>query len=153
MFRAPETNVGMSSLLAGEGFVEEGIVRAEPLHALLSINDIKKARLIKVDVEGMEVSVILGLLPALVDARRDLEVIVEVGGGSGDGAPSAVEAADRIIPLMVSQGFNAYRIVNDYRPQACVSPARRARPRRLRSAASVTQECDLIFSRKTKKWL
>ncbi len=153
MYRAPANNIGSSSLFEGDGFSDEGEIMAAPLAELLTAEDIQRARIIKIDVEGFEVAVIRGLLPALVETRRDLEIIVEIGGGPGASAPSATAAARQIIPLMAAFGFHVYHVTNDYSPHAYVRSRRSHRPSRVRTGVDTFQECDLIFSRKSRKRL
>ena len=153
MFRAPANNLGSSSLLEGDGFECEGEVQAAALADLLTADEIRRARIIKIDVEGLEVVVVQGLLPVLAQARHDLEIIVEVGGGPGASAPSASSAAGEIIPLMKAMGFNVYRVANNYSPRYYAEVSSFSRPARLSGGLATLGECDLIFSRKNKKLL
>ncbi|CAK6687713.1 hypothetical protein OGCDGJMD_00277 [Cyanobium usitatum str. Tous] len=153
MYRAPANNLGSSSLLEGDGFECEGEVQAAALADLLTADEIRRARILKIDVEGLEVVVVQGLLPILDHARHDLEIVVEVGGGPGASAPSASSAAGEIIPLMKAMGFNVYRATNNYSPRFYAETSSFSRPARLSAGLDTLGECDLIFSRKNKKRL
>lgn len=146
LFRAPAANLGASSIYADVGYEDEGEVDAHPLYQLLTTEEVRRARVIKIDVEGAEAAAVKGLLPLLPSTRADLEIIIEVGGGP-KGSPAANESASAIIAALAAEGFHAYRIVNDYRPSAYISTRAYARPVRVRSASDVSEECDLIFSR------
>jgi len=147
MFRAPDSNLGATSTFNGADFQEDGEVAARPLSDVLTTEETQKARLIKIDVEGAEAEVVKGLLPLLRIARRDMDIIVEVGGGP-IGSPSAEESAGRIIPLLAREGFNVYKIENDYGASTYRLMKPPTRPLRVRDLSAITQECDLIFSRR-----
>lgn len=146
LFRAPAHNLGATSTYADAGFEDEGAVEAQSLHALLTTEEIARTRLIKIDVEGAEISVVKGLLRVLSMARKDLEIVIEVGGGP-KGSPRAEESAAVIVPLFAEHGFNVYRLRNDYAPAAYVR-THYASPQRVRDAKSIREECDLVFSRR-----
>lgn len=145
LFRAPAFNVGASSKYSDVGYEDEGEIVARPLYQLLTSDEIARARVVKIDVEGAEAEVVKGLLPALATARSDLEIIVEVGGGP-PGSPTATESAATLVPLLQAHGFHLYRILNDYGANSYVQNARPVRPQRI-SLRDVNQECDLVFSR------
>lgn len=147
LFRAPAANLGASSIFADVGYEDEGEVDAYPLYQLLTAAEAKRARVIKIDVEGAEIAVVNGLLPLLASSRPDLEIIVEVGGGPR-GSPNAHQSAQTIMATLGAHGFHAYHIDNDYRPSAYIGARRYTAPVRVRSANNVAAECDLIFSRR-----
>lgn len=72
-------NVGASSLDrdAHQGSKFEANVLCDTLPQLVG-DDLGRARLIKIDVQGFEYEVVQGLLPALTSTRADLEFVVEV---------------------------------------------------------------------------
>lgn len=152
LFRAPAHNLGASSTYADIGYEDEGEVDAHPLHQLLTADEIARARIVKIDVEGAEAAVVQGLLPLLDRARADLEIVIEVGGGPA-GSPTARQSAAAIIAPLARHGFHVYRILNDYQPMAYVRKDATARPISVRSAESVSQECDLVFSRQATSTL
>ena len=146
LYRAPEWNLGATSLYCEPGFVEEGEVDAAPLSELLTRAEAERARVIKIDVEGAEAAAVRGLLPLLPSLRDDAELVVEVGGGPrGARGPDTARA---VIGMLCGHGFNVYRLENDYAPTAYRAGGACARPRRVRDGGSVTGECDLVFSRR-----
>lgn len=147
LFRAPASNLGASSTIRADGFLDEGEVEARPLHELLDRDEGGRARVVKIDVEGAEAAVIKGLLPLLCRSRRDLELVVEVGGGP-PGSPSAAESAAAIALMLGPEGFHAYQLENDYHPESYPRTGELRRPRRARDLASLVGECDLVFSRR-----
>jgi FkbM family methyltransferase len=76
-YRAP-WNDAESSTVPGKGTEPVGEVRALPLPAALTEEELRRARVIKVDVEGGELGVLQGLRPAAGALRPDTEIAVEV---------------------------------------------------------------------------
>lgn len=153
MFRGPSWNLGASTLFSRPGYDDEGLIAAHPLHSLLAPEEIAAARIVKIDTEGAEVSVVEGLLPVLDAGRHDLEVVVEVGGSRADGAYSAAEAAARIMAMVSPVGFNVYRIWNSYDADAYISRRGGRRPARITAPDEITEECDLVLSRRDAREL
>jgi FkbM family methyltransferase len=144
LFRAPPTNMGASSIIHDPAFEPQGVVNARPLSEMLTPDEIRRARIIKIDVEGAELAVVHGLLPALSAVRNDFELVVEVGGGPPT-SPSAHASCDEICSLLKPLGFRPYKLLNPYAASAYLSRSVTVRPRRLRSG--VEEETDIIFSR------
>ncbi len=72
-----EENAGGASLAKAVGPVEAEVV-ARPLAQMLTAEEITRARVIKIDVEGAEVAAVTGLLPVIERMRSDAAIIVEV---------------------------------------------------------------------------
>jgi FkbM family methyltransferase len=83
VFKAPGRNLGGTSIFSDDKFEFESTVDGQRLCDILSREEICKARVIKIDVEGAEVLALRGLLPVLVHARKELEIVIEVGGDLG----------------------------------------------------------------------
>ena len=142
LYRAPDSNIGMTGLVKQAEFEVEAEVPAASLSALLRPEEIERARIIKIDVEGAEGSVLAGAASLLEHGRPDLEWIVEVH-------PKLLEqqggCAEDVIRTFAAAGYHAYRLnddfilPNEYPRQAAVAPVRLAEP--------VREETTLIFSR------
>jgi FkbM family methyltransferase len=145
LFRGPDDNRGQTTTrhVAGDArFTFEAEVRAAPLAAILTEAEIRRARLIKIDVEGAEFAVVSGLLPLLGHARPDLEVIVEIVPeflGSQGRAPTD------IVELFEARGYCAYTLGSEYDGSRYADSRSHEVPRRLR--APITSECNVLFSR------
>jgi FkbM family methyltransferase len=145
LYGAPATSAGVTTLYpsvaALHGFQATGTVAAEPLGSLLTAEELRRARVIKVDVEGAEWRVVRGLLTALPETRPDLELMVEL-------TPAVVEerfGAWHLLEQLEQSGFYAYRMHNEYEP-----PIRRRAfvpPERLRDSIGGAQ-IDVVFSRR-----
>jgi FkbM family methyltransferase len=121
-------------------------VEAKPLSMILRPEEIKAARLMKIDVEGAESRVISEMTSWLGETRDDFEVIIEV-------ARSIVEAEGKrledLLSLFERFGFQAYRIENDYRTESCVQSNVRKEPKRIyRWPDEPVDQVDLILSRR-----
>jgi FkbM family methyltransferase len=144
LFRGPIDNCGGTSLVVDgtPGSTFECVVRAEPLGEIVSAEEWRRARLVKIDVEGAEADVVAGMLPLLARAPRDLELVVEI-------APDMLEKQGKrpedVLKIFRAAGFHAYRIENDYTAASYLNPATARRPTRI-TEPLVTQT-DVVFSR------
>lgn len=142
---ASSANMGANSIVPWDGPVESTFdIEALPLPDLLLDAEVETARIVKVDVEGAEGSVVRGMAPLLDRLRPDAEVTVEV---TPERMAQLGDDVDELLDTFRSRGFHVYRLANDYAaatyPTALDGPA--AVPVRWRGP--VTQESDLIFSR------
>ncbi|MFI6695922.1 FkbM family methyltransferase [Streptomyces sp. NPDC050433] len=142
---ASSANMGANSIVPYDGSAESSFeVEAFPLVELLDPVEISTARVIKIDVEGAEGSVVRGMIPMLDKLRPDCEITVEV---TPDRMAQLGYSAEELMQTMRKHGFHAYRLVNEYTPESYVAAlhGKRAIPVRWRGA--VVEESDLIFSR------
>lgn len=116
-------------------------VRADTLQALVGTEDLRRARLVKIDVEGAEFDVIRGFAPALEELPPDAEVIVEVGPARASGA-AEVQA---LFDPFERAGFHPYALPNSYFPERyLLDPI----PESLARLDQIpTAETDVVFSR------
>jgi FkbM family methyltransferase len=114
-------------------------VSAAPLSALLSKDEIKAARIIKIDVEGAEEQVTLGLGSILQSGRSDLEVVMEV----------STRAFDNIISFFRHHGFFPYHMPNDYSIVSYLAgrPPAQVKLLRLQAPPKGAFDVDVIFSK------
>ncbi|WP_338677572.1 FkbM family methyltransferase [Streptomyces sp. SCSIO 30461] len=142
---ASSANMGANSIVPYEGQAESTFEAvARPLPDLLTEDEIRRARVIKVDVEGAEGSVVRGMSAMLPLLRPDAEITVEV---TPDRMAQLGDSAEELMETLSAHGFHPYRLVNDYAPEtypAAIHGASRV-PERLHG--SVTGESDLIFSK------
>jgi FkbM family methyltransferase len=80
----------------------EADVRAAPLATILTAEEIARARLIKIDVEGAEEAAVAGLLPVIPSLRSDVELIVE----------TLPHTAANVSRMLVAFGFKGRRLPN-----------------------------------------
>ena len=152
LFRGHVYNTGLTTVLEEQGYEFECEVDAAPLSIVIRPEEMQNARLIKIDVEGAELSVVAGMVPLLSSGRGDLEIIVELhpehlaqqGKRPGD-----------LLRTFSDAGFHAYILENDYSPLRYVS-RRIEKPARIRTSSL---SCPLkigtllVFSRKDSEFL
>jgi FkbM family methyltransferase len=152
VYPGPPKNCGATNILgtrptdkAEPAQLNARIVDSRPLDELLSGEEKQRVRLIKIDVEGVELDVIQGMRAILTSGRRDLEIVVEV-------TPTAdpTRSQEQIFRLFRDSGFHPYLIPRFpyYEPP----PYRIERPRRLRVPVVSTQS-DILFSRRDAETL
>ena len=146
VFRGPETHIGLSTIIEAEarkqGCELEGQVAAAPLLSLLNPEEIRTARLIKIDAEGAEWAVVAGMSSMLHSGRPDLEVTVEIN-------PACLarqgRSADELVQIFSAAGFHPYLLENNYKAAGYIPPIEVRRPVRLRRPIEWTM--DVVFSR------
>lgn len=137
-------NLGANSIVPWEGPVESTFVtEARTLPELLTQDEIARARVLKIDVEGTEGRVIRGLAPVLNGLRPDAELAVEV---APDRMEKLGDSVTELLDIMGRHGFHTYLLANDYASRSYPSALRHPRPP-VRWHGPVTGQCDLIFSR------
>ncbi|MGW3488369.1 FkbM family methyltransferase [Streptomyces sp. NPDC001054] len=142
---ASSANMGANSIVPYDGPIEaRHEVPASPLSSLLTEDEVQRARVIKIDVEGAEGKAVRGLAPLLGQLRSDAEVTVEV-------TPSRMaelgDSAAELLDIMAAGGFHPYRLPNDYSPGSYPAAIRSPLPPLRRLRGEVTGESDLVFSR------
>lgn len=142
---ASSANMGANSIVPYDGPVESSFeVEAFPLFELLDTVEISSARVIKIDVEGAEGSVVRGMIPMLDKLRPDCEITVEV---TPDRMTQLGDSVEELMRTMRDHRFHAYRLVNEYTPESYVAALRGKRAVPVRWRGPVVEESDLIFSR------
>jgi FkbM family methyltransferase len=140
VFRAPDTNTGETTTLPMKGYELEAEVAAAPLSYILTPEEFRRARLVKIDVEGAEWPVLRGIFPSAACWRNDLEFIVEIDPESWPPEDSVEELFDRFERV----GYHPYEVANDYSSLSYLRPMT-TRPERIRRPAA--RHMDIIFSR------
>lgn len=147
MFLADEGNLGHSttvkSLADKEGMVFETKVRANTLENLVGSANLRNARLIKLDVEGAELTVLAPLFGSLDRFSPDTEWLIELCPGFSAGGQQDV---DTIFQAFRAAGYVAYSIPNVYDTGFILSPP--VNPDLLAITAPPTDLCDVLMSRR-----
>ena len=118
-------------------------VQALPMADILSDDEIRQTRIIKIDVEGAELQVLRGLAPLLGRMRADLEVAMEI---SPSLMPDAEAAREEIFSVMQAAGFSAFVFDNDYGVETYLRRGPGKRPVTL-SDSTIGSQADILFSR------
>ncbi|WP_425543953.1 FkbM family methyltransferase [Streptomyces crystallinus] len=142
---ASSRNMGATSTVPYDGPAESTFeIEARPLPEILDPAEIANARVIKIDVEGAEGSVVRGLAPLLDRLRPDAEITVEV---TPHRMKQLGDDVTELLTTMREHGFHTYRLTNDYAPESY--PAALSGPAAVpvRWRAPIDSESDLVFSR------
>ncbi|MEF3112476.1 FkbM family methyltransferase [Streptomyces chrestomyceticus] len=142
---ASSHNMGANSIVPYAGEAESTFeVAAQPLSDVLSADELARARVIKIDVEGAEGSVVRGLVPLLDQLRSDAELAIEV-------TPQRMlelgESAEELLGALRAHGFHMYRLPNDYTASRYPAALRREAAVPIRWREPITEESELLFSR------
>ena len=132
-----------SSKAITRGFKSEGHVDAAPIDQIVPRDDLLKARIIKIDVEGAEAQVIQGMLHLLKEFSDNTEIIVELNR-------EAIEESDQtigdILELFKQNGFYAFQILNDYSADPYLYRSPVSSPKFL--DGTDFEQVDVIFSKR-----
>jgi FkbM family methyltransferase len=110
----PVTTTAMPQWAAEWHLENELKVGARPLSSILQADEIKAARLIKIDVEGAEWHVLAGMEPLMSACSDDLEIILEVTPSISETEGKTSEdildffAAWKFHPYCIDNAVNAY---------------------------------------------
>jgi FkbM family methyltransferase len=152
VFHGSEYEVGQTTILEDEalkrGFEVECEIDAAPLSTILRREEMENARLVKVDVEGAEWSVVHGMQPLLNSSRGDLEIMMEV---KPECLSQRGKRPEDLLSILLDAGFYAYRLKNDYSALSYLAPPTDERPTRIRN--EIESCTDVIFSRQDSEHL
>lgn len=146
MYHAGYENEGASTFLPGRYQSEPTVVEGLPLQDILSETEIKATRLIKIDTEGAEYLILLGLFTILDKLRNDVEIVVEI-------TPDALtdDEMEHIFSTFQTAGFFPYLLNNDYSPEYYVSYGKNRRITKMQSFP--VKQSDIIFSKTNDEFL
>jgi FkbM family methyltransferase len=144
--RGPAWNLGWSTTRAGHGLSPECQVPALPLDQILTNDERRSLRLIKVDVEGSERELFAGLLQLLHDAPEHAEVVLELSPRWWHEKPASIEQA---LQPFLDAGYHVYLVNNDYSPWRYLWPDSIQAPQRLRGPVqnNWVGQFDVVLSR------
>jgi FkbM family methyltransferase len=146
VYAGPDHNIGLTTTVQTRGFLQQGVIYALPLDDLLTRDEARAARLVKIDVEGGEVEVLAGMRRFLAECRDDAEILVEVSPLWW--ADATKRPIDVLQPLF-DAGFHAYEMDNNYWPWRYMWPRCVRRPTRCtRDLTKRVKRLDLVMSRR-----
>ncbi len=121
------------------------VVDAEPLSRILSRDEIQRARLIKIDIEGAEWNVISEMTSWLSSTAHNLEIVIEI---SKSMLRMQHKSFATVLALFERFGFQAYRLNNDYLASTCVGGNAEGIASRITTWPNETvDQIDIVFSK------
>jgi FkbM family methyltransferase len=126
-----------------EGMHREAIVRADTIAGLVGADVLRRARLVKVDVEGAERAVLAPLLASGAALGRDTEWLVELTPGYSSGGQ---RDADWIFDTFAALGYEAYILPNAYEHSCYLARPHAPHLQPVRQMAG--HQADVLFKRR-----
>ncbi|MFE7740846.1 FkbM family methyltransferase [Nocardia sp. NPDC057455] len=142
----PHANTGATTTIRPDTYQSTVTVPGLPLAQMLHPGDLENARIIKVDVEGAEGTVLTQLAASIPRLRTDCEIIVEVTPYWL--ATTGHDASELLKPFM-DNGFHPYRIQNSYAPEDIPGMLRRSLPPSP-ATGPFPRQIDLLLTRATE---
>jgi FkbM family methyltransferase len=139
LYEGGKGNIGAATTVATRGGQHLFTVPARPLTKILSGDEARAARLMKIDVEGAEAPILHDILDNLPAFSPDLEIIVEMSSSTDDGAAVFARTAEA--------GFRAYGIANRY--DLVWYAIWRERSPYVALTSCPAEQTDILFSRRT----
>ncbi|MCP4359516.1 MAG: FkbM family methyltransferase [Chloroflexi bacterium] len=149
VFFSGEHNIGMTNTVQGLVGQFETEVALLPLDTMISDTMWKKVRIVKIDVEGAEFSVVKGLRKLLEKkSNPNVEIVVEVNPN-----PLQLQGIDpaEILAFFQEFGFFPYFLKCNAGPDDYLSGQRQTHAAMITTA--ITQQTDVIFSRQQREYL
>ena len=146
MFHAGAGNEGATTSIAGKFNSDPVKISGKPLPCLLTDGEIKSIKLIKIDVEGAEYSVVTGMKELIKSLPDDAEVVIEI-------TPSAYSEGQlaEVFDIFKSAQFLPYALENSYDPNYYIQGLQPVLPSLLRSLP--TKQTDVVFSKVSAEFL
>ena len=145
LFQGPPQHSGISTVMPSfaerhRGYEKAGQIRARPLPELLNPVELSTLRVLKIDVEGAEQEVLLGLEPMLDSAPHDLEIFLELNPTEYD--------VDRLLVPIRRRGFRAWIIPYQFNPEYCLNYSTQQRRDNFEELLETPkQQVDVLVSR------
>lgn len=117
LFQGPPNHSGITTVVPSfaerrRGCEMAGQIHARPLSELLNSDEIATLRVLKIDVEGAEREVLVGLEPLLDSVPDDLEIFLELN-------PTEYDVGRLLTPIR-KRGFRVWTIPYQFRPEYCL---------------------------------
>jgi FkbM family methyltransferase len=145
IYAGPPDNVGATSVrddwYGGGRERFEATVPAAPLASLLEPDELQRVRLLKIDVEGAELPVVLNLLDTMHEFGPDMDIVVEM---SPRGLEKAGLTFEEIAGRFREFGYAWYALENEYDLGPYLQP--QVRPP-VRGTATPSRQVDVVFTK------
>ena len=150
VYRGPSFNIGITSTVKTLNLTLECEIDAVPVAELLEPDELRRLKLVKIDIEGAEEHVLPSLGEFLASCPEGTEFLIELTplwwkekkGRIGD-----------VLAAFSSAGYHFYRIQNSYAPWRYLWPLSVHRPVRIRGEVKCRFQIDLVVSRTDADYL
>ncbi|WP_280264803.1 FkbM family methyltransferase [Nocardia wallacei] len=136
-------NDGATTTIPPDDPVAEFAAAGRPLAEMVGPGDLENARMIKVDVEGAEGTVLSQLARLVPRLRSDCEILVEV---TPKWLAAMGHTVDEILKPLTDKGFRVFRVPNSYAPEDMTVAARHPSPP-IPLTGAITRQTDLLLTR------
>lgn len=150
VYRGPLGDIGQTNIIGFGSIEQECEIEALPLVDILTEDEMKNARLIKIDVEGSEWSVVHGLTSIFDLCCPDLEFVIEINSYR---LSKQDKSSEEIFHIFSEHGFNAYILDDDYDPYIYLNLQKIIRPIRIRHINQTKPIMYVVFSRQDSDFL
>jgi FkbM family methyltransferase len=140
LYEVSDGNIGAATTLASRGGTFSASVDTLPLESILTPDERRRLRLIKIDVEGAEPPILRSLVGRLTEYPSTMDIVVEASPSDD------VQAWQEVFRLLQAAGFSAWAIENEYDLGWYLRWRRPAPP--LRVDAMPAGQQDLLFTRR-----
>jgi FkbM family methyltransferase len=148
LYIAPDENIGHSTTVASiaenDGHKLEAVVLGMPLHEIIGKENLLNARIIKVDVEGAEISVIQGIVHLLKTFSEKTEWVIEI---TPNGTKEKAIEILQLINDFRNADYHLYELGNDYNVSSYLPYPK---DYTLKSLQNLEKPLDLLASRKIR---
>ncbi len=146
VYAGPQHNIGLTTTVQQRGMKSEAQIEAVPLDDLLEPEEIRNARLIKIDVEGAEPQVLAGMSRIVRECRQEVEILIELSPQWW--ADTSLRPVDVLQPFL-NAGFHVYQMQNNYWPWRYLWPNAVMPPKRSqRDLTQRVKRLDVVLSRR-----
>lgn len=138
-------NTGATTTLRPDDPASEITVAGLPLAHILEPADLETARMIKVDVEGAESTVLAQLADLTPRLRPDCEILTEI---TPQWLATTGHTAESMLNPFIANGFRAFKVHNSYAPEDITAAVRK--PLALAPTpitGTITRQTDLLLTR------
>jgi FkbM family methyltransferase len=142
VYKAGNDNIGGTTTLRDRGFQRETEVRCAPLASIATVEELRRARIIKIDIEGAEAPILEELSKNIDCLRKDVEIVAEI---SVDGCTAMSRTWKSVFHDFAALGFQAYELPNEYSDLAYLNRPSPIVPRRLEGLPR--RQFDVVLSR------
>jgi FkbM family methyltransferase len=108
VYAGESSNIGKTTTIEARGFRKECSIQGLPIDEILSVGELKRVSLIKIDIEGAELPILNRLTDSLSKYPDTISIIVEAS------VQDNPEEWARVFSRFQEAGFVAYEIENQY---------------------------------------